>query len=120
MTAPMVIKGAMNERPLCLYRAVPGADTRRGDIVIMDNVPAHKVDGVREAIEAVGRDAVLSASLLSRSQPIELSFSALKAFLRKFAERTEDALCRRIRTLRAPTTARGLRHFFTHDGYAPT
>jgi transposase len=52
--------------------------------------------------------------------PIELSFSALKAFLRKFAERTEDALCRRIGRFVRQLQPEACANFFTHDGYAPT
>ena len=53
MTAPMLIKGAMNGEAFLAYVEqclVPSL--KRGDIVIMDNVPAHKVDGVRDAIDA--------------------------------------------------------------------
>ena len=40
---------------------------RPGDIVVMDNLSAHKVAGVRQAIEAVGADRRLLASLQSRT-----------------------------------------------------
>ena len=55
MTAPMLIKGAMNGEAFLAYVEqclVPTLE--RGDIVIMDNVPSHKVDGVQAAIEAIG------------------------------------------------------------------
>jgi transposase len=55
MTAPMLIKGAMNGETFVAYVEQCLAPTLgRGDIVVMDNVPAHKVEGVREAIESVG------------------------------------------------------------------
>ena len=58
MTAPMMIKGAMNGEAFLAYVEQCLVPTlKRGDIVVMDNVPAHKVDGVREAIEGV--DAML-------------------------------------------------------------
>jgi len=57
-----------------------------GDIVVMDNLPVHKVAGVAEAIEAAG------AGL----DPIESAFSKLKAHLRKAAEHTAPRLLRRI------------------------
>ncbi len=120
MTAPMVIKGAMNGETFVAYVEQCLAPTLgRGDIVVMDNVPAHKVYGVREAIEAVGGTLRYLPPYSPDLNPIELSFSALKAFLRKFAERTEDELRRRIgrfvRQLQPDTCA----NFFTHDGYAP-
>src|SRR5215470_20164733 len=55
MTAPMMIKGAMNGEAFLAYVEqclVPTLE--RGDIVIMDNVPSHKVDGVQAAIQAAG------------------------------------------------------------------
>jgi DDE superfamily endonuclease len=58
MTASMMIKGAMNGEAFLAYVEQCLVPTlKRGDIVVMDNVPAHKVDGVREAIEGV--DAML-------------------------------------------------------------
>ena len=61
MVAPFVVEGAMNGPMFLAYVKQCLAPTlRRGDIVIVDNVPAHRVAGVNEAIEAVGarlRDA---------------------------------------------------------------
>jgi DDE superfamily endonuclease len=55
MVAPFVVEGAMNGPMFLAYVKQCLAPTlRRGDIVIMDNVPVHKVAGVKEAIEAVG------------------------------------------------------------------
>jgi len=121
MTAPMVIRGAMNGEAFRAYVEQCLAPTlRRGDIVVMDNVSTHKVDGVRDAIEAVGATLRYLPPYSPDLNPIELSFSALKAFLRKFAERTEDGLRRRIgrfvRRLRPEACA----NFFTHAGYAST
>ncbi len=120
MTAPKVIKGAMNGETFVAYVEQCLVPTlKRGDTVVMDNVPAHKVDGVREAIEAVGATLRYLPPYSADLNPIELSFSVLKAFLRKFAERTEDALRRRIgrfvRQLQPDTCA----NFFAHNGYAP-
>ncbi len=55
LTAPLVIDGAMNGRIFLAYVQQQLVCTlRSGDIVVMDNLAAHKVAGVREAIEAVG------------------------------------------------------------------
>jgi hypothetical protein len=59
MTAPMVVDGAMNGPVFLAYveqQLVP--TLREGDTVIMDNLPAHKVAGVRAAIESVGAQLV--------------------------------------------------------------
>jgi transposase len=58
----------------------------------MDNVNVHKVEGVREAIEAASATLRYLPPYSPDLNPIELSYSAFKAFLRKCAERTEQAL----------------------------
>jgi transposase len=97
MTAPMLIKGAMNGEAFLAYVEqclVPTLE--RGDIVVMDNVPSHKVDGVQAAIEAAGATLRYLPPYSPDLNPIEAAYSACKAFLRKCAERTEQALSRRI------------------------
>jgi len=119
MTAPMIIKGALNGEVFLAYVEQCLVPTlKRGDIVIMDNVPAHKVEGVQEAIEAVGATLRYLPPYSPDLNPIENAYSAFKTFLRKCAERTEDALRRRtgqfVRRLRPDACA----HFFAHAGYA--
>ena len=119
MTAPMIIKGALNGEVFLAYVEQCLVPTlKRGDIVIMDNVPAHKVKGVQEAIEAVGATLRYLPPYSPDLNPIESAYSAFKTFLRKCAERTEDALRRRtgqfVRRLRADACA----NFFAHAGYA--
>lgn len=68
----------------------------RRDTVIMDNLAAHKVAGVREAIEAVGERLQYLPQYSPDFNPIEQGFSKVKAYLRKAAERTIEGPCRRI------------------------
>ena len=58
-----------------------------GDQVIMDNLPAHKVSGVKQAIEAAGATRLLLPPYSPDFNPIEQAFAKLKALLRKAAER---------------------------------
>jgi transposase len=119
MTAPMTIKGAMNAEAFVAYVEqclVPCL--KRGDIVVMDNVPAHKVDGVAEAIEAAGATVRYLPPYSPDLNPIENAFSALKANLRKLAERTEDQLCRRIAQFLRHLPATTCANFFANAGYA--
>ena len=59
-----------------------------GDIVVMDNLPAHKVAGVRQAIENVGAELRYLPPYSPDLNPIEQAFAKLKALLRKAATRT--------------------------------
>ena len=91
--APYVTDGAMNG---VLFKAwveqMLAPELRPGDIVVIDNLPAHKVAGIRQAIEA--RDAKLRylPPYSPDLNPIEQAFAKLKALLRKAADRTVDGL----------------------------
>ena len=69
---------------------------RPGDIVILDNLSSHKVEGVRTAIESAGARLLYLPSYSPDLNPIEQWFAKLKAFLRKAAARTFDALIHAI------------------------
>src|SRR3546814_10586994 len=64
----------------------------KGDVVVMDNLAAHKVAGVREAIAAVGASILYLPPYSPDLNPIEQMFAKLKALLRKAGARTRDAL----------------------------
>src|SRR5215475_5951165 len=97
MTAPCVIDGSMSGKTFLAYVEQSLAPAlKRKDIVVMDNLPAHKVPGVCEAIEARGATLRYLPQYLPDLNPIEMPFSKLKADLRKDAERTVPRLCRRI------------------------
>ena len=89
MTAPMVLDGPMNGPAFLAYvEQVLAPTLRRGDMVIMDNLPAHKVAGVRSAIVAKGARLRLLPPYSPDFNPIENAFSKLKALLRRAAART--------------------------------
>jgi len=119
MTAPLVIDGPMNGPTFLAYVEQCLVPTlKRKDIVIMDNLPAHKVSGVREAIEATGATLRFLPQYSPDLNPIEMPFSKFKAFLRKVAERTVPGLCRRIRWFHRNLTAREASNYLRHAGYA--
>lgn len=121
LVAPWVLDGPMNGDAFRIYvEQVLTPTLSPGDIVVMDNLASHKVDGVREAIEAKG--AVLSylPPYSPDLNPIELVFAKLKAGLRKAAERTFNDLWRSIGTLLDDFTPDECRNYLQHDGYAPT
>ena len=65
---------------------------RPGDIVVMDNLAAHKVAGIRQAIEAAGARLFYLPPYSPDLNPIENAFAKLKAHARKAAARTIEAL----------------------------
>jgi transposase len=114
--APYVLDGPMNgalfraprrlrtavpagpDRPLCgrwvEQMLAPGL--RPGDIVIMDNLAAHKVDGIEKAIKQQQAELRYLPPYSPDLNPIEQAFAKLKALLRKAAERSVDALSNAI------------------------
>jgi transposase len=93
MTAPMVLDGAMHGAAFLAYvEQVLVPTLSPGDIVIMDNLSAHKSPAVRHAIEAAGAEPRFLPPYSPDFNPIEMAFSKLKAFLKKTAARTVDDL----------------------------
>ena len=119
MVAPFVVDGPMNGPTFVTYVEQCLAPTLdRRDVVIMDNLAAHKVAGVRDAIEAAGATLRYLPPYSPDFNPIEQSFSKLKADLRKAAERTVAGLCRRIGLIVPSYTAQICENYFEHAGYA--
>lgn len=118
-TAPTVVDGPMNGAVFLGYIQQQLTPTlRAGDIVVMDNLAAHKVAGVREAIEGVGTQLVYLPPYSPDFNPIELAFSKLKTLLRAAAERTIDALERRLAQLLDRFETKECRNYFRHCGYS--
>src|SRR5271170_3287991 len=121
MVAPFVLDGPMNAAAFIAYLERCLVPTlKRGDTVIMDSLPVHKVAGVRELIEAAGAMLRYLPKYSPDLNPIEQAFSKLKAHLRKAAERTIPRLCHRIGTLTATFSRQECANYFRHAGYAST
>jgi transposase len=119
MTAPMVVDGPMTGEMFRAYVEQCLVPTlRRGDIVVMDNLQAHKVSGIREAIEKARATVRYLPKYSPDLNPIELSYSKFKALLRKVAARTVPALYRTIRSFVPKLGARECANYFRHAGYA--
>jgi transposase len=118
LTAPLTIDGAINgELFLAYVEQVLVPTLKRGDIVIMDNLPAHKIAAVREAIEAAGAKLLFIPPYSPDLNPIELAFSKLKSLLRAKAIRTVDALWKALGDLCDSFSPRECANYFHHDGY---
>jgi transposase len=97
VTAPMVLDGPMDGAAFLAYVEQFLCPTlKAGDMVIADNLPAHKVAGVRQAIEAVGAQLRYLPPYSPDLNPIENLFSKLKALLKKAAARTVESLWNNI------------------------
>jgi transposase len=90
-----------------------------GDIVVMDNLSAHKVPGVRPAIEAAGATLLHLPPYSPDFNPIEQLFAKLKALLRKAGERSVASLWSRIAELLDAFTPTECANYFRNAGYAP-
>jgi transposase len=120
MTAPMVIDGAMTGDAFTAYAETLLAPAlKRGDIVILDNLPAHKVSGARAAVERAGAMLLLLPPYSPDFNPIEQAFAKIKALLRKAAARTVDALEAAIASALDAFTPEECANYFTNSGYEP-
>ena len=91
--APMLLDGPIDGESFRAWcEQMLGPLLRPGHIVIMDNLAAHKVDGVRQAIEARGATLLYLPPYSPDFNPIENAFAKLKAHVRKLAARTIEAL----------------------------
>jgi transposase len=100
VTAPFVLDGAMTGEIFKAYVQQFLAPTlKKGDVVYMDNVSVHKVDGVEEAVEARGATVFYLPAYSPDLNPIEQLFAKLKAILRKVAAYTLKNTAYTIRSL---------------------
>ena len=90
---------------------------RAGDVVVMDNLSAHKVAGVREAIEAVGASLLYLPPYSRDLNPIEKCWSKVKHFLRSEGARAKEALYQALARGFDWVAPKDLRGWFKHCGY---
>jgi transposase len=121
LTAPCVFDGAINGTRFLAYVAQALAPTLRpGDIVVMDNLGAHKVKGVRQAIEAAGAELLYLPPYSPDLNPIEQAFAKLKTLLQSAAARTVDGLWHTIGQLLDAFAPTECAHYLAHAGYVPS
>ena len=116
----MVIDGAMNGEAFTAYAETLLAPTLApGDIVIMDNLPAHKISGARAAIERAGAKLMFLPPYSPDFNPSEQAIAKIKALLRKAAARTVDTLHAAIASALDAITPEECANYFTNSGYEP-
>ena len=119
MGAPMVLDGPMNGAAFRAYiEQVLAPTLQPGDIVVMDNLAAHKHAAIREAIEAVGAELRYLPPYSPDLNPIENAFAKLKAILRKAAARNLEDLWDAIAGALPSFSAAECANYFAAAGYA--
>lgn len=120
MGESMIIEGAANTIAFERYiQEVLAPSLMAGQIVIMDNLAAHKGKNVEQLIQGKGCQLLFLPAYSPDFSPIEETFSKLKNFLRRAGARTrealQDAICQALLTV----TAQDAHGWFGHCGYLP-
>jgi transposase len=102
---------------LVFVREVLTPSLRAGQVVVLDNLRAHRVEGVREAIETAGCRLVFLPGYWPDLNPIASFRSKVKGYLRKVGARTRETLETAIGQALALVTPSDLRGWFGHAGY---
>jgi len=93
---------------------------KEGQVVVMDNLGAHRPKRVRDLIERRGAKLLYLPSYSPEYNPIEEVFAKLKHLLRKTSARTKEALVEAIAAALSAVTTADIRGFFEHAGYRTT
>lgn len=90
-----------------------------GDVVVLDNVPAHKKQEAEQAVHDCGDWLLFLPPYSPDLNPIELAFSKLNAHIKRIAPRTVDDLCKSTGQICKMFEPSGCANFFKEDGYGP-
>jgi len=121
LTAPWVLDGPINGESFVAYVQQALVPTlSKGDIVVLDNLGSHKVEGVREAIEAVGATLLYLPPYSPDLDPIEQVFSKLKSWLRRVAKRIIATLWDAIGDALSLFSPQECSNYFLNSVYAQT
>src|SRR5215208_2569484 len=112
------VEGATNREVFETYVELILAPTlRRGQVVVMDNLTAHKGERVRELIEGQGCELMYLPPYSPDFNPIEEAFSKIKGLMRKAEARSREALLEAMGRAISALSAEDARGFFEHCGY---
>ena len=121
LIAPMVLDGAMHGAAFAADSdRVLAKETRRGDLVLLDNLAAHKTAGVRAAFARRRIDVRYLPPDSPDLNPMANAFAKLKQRVRTAAERTVEGLWDAIGRLIDEFSRRECQNYFRHCGYAAT
>jgi transposase len=115
----LAIPGAVDGPAFALYaERLLAPSLRPGQVVVLDNLSAHKSDDARRAIEAAGGRLLFLPPYSPDFNPIELAFAKVKERLRAAAARTHDDLAAATAGAIDAVTAADARAFYAHCGFA--
>jgi transposase len=119
LQAVMTVEGATDAEVFRTYvKRVLGPTLRPGDIVVMDNLRAHKAVGVQQALARRGARLLYLPPYSPDLSPIEPCWSKVKTALRKAKARARDALDTAITRALTTVTAADAHSWFVYCGYA--
>jgi transposase len=118
MGTSLAVEGATNRKVFETYvEQVLAPTLRRGQVVVMDNLTAHKGERVKELIEQRGCELLYLPPYSPDFNPIEEAFSKIKGLMRKVEARSRQALVDAIGQAISMVTAEDAQGFFDHCGY---
>ncbi len=118
LSAPMTIEGAVDGTVFRAYvEQVLAPTLSQGDVVIMDNLGAHKVKGIREAIESRGAKVIYLPPYSPDLNPIEKCWSKIKTYLRAAKARTRETLEKALKEALLLVTEKDAQGWFASCGY---
>jgi len=119
VAAPWIFAGSMNGATCEVYVRTQLLPTLQpGDILLLDNLSAHKSDTIRQLIEAKGAQLVFLPPYSSDFNPIELCWSKVKTALRAAKARSFEALLDAIAQALRSISLTDIQNWFAHCGYA--
>jgi transposase len=121
MGPSLTVEGSTTARVFETYvEKVLAPSLEPGQIVVMDNLSAHRPKRIRELIEQRGCELLYLPSYSPDYNPIEEAFAKIKHLLRKAAARTKEALIDAIAAALSAISAEDIRGYFQHAGYGST
>jgi transposase len=118
LEAPLTVEGATDGEVFSAYvKRVLGPTLKTGDIVVMDNLRAHNVSGIREAIEVRGAKLLYLPPYSPDLSPIECGWSKLKTAVRARGARTRRTLEYALKQALTTITKADAVAWITHCGY---
>lgn len=118
MIASMTVEGGTKKETFITYISdVLVPELKPGNVVIMDNLSAHKSDTIKELIESVGAKLLYLPRYSPDLSPIELCWSKLKSYLKKKAPRNNELLQLYIKEALELITIDNIKSYFYHCSY---